>query len=262
MTTEANPRPSGNKAHRFAIFPSIWLLSLAGVCVANVAVNIAALASFVIGTITYAATTRYQKERATLLRQQTTEGGSADHEPPALAPRLPEIKPSAGRGAVHIIAIFLILAISLLVTRVYYWITWNPVGDPYDNGWGKLPLPDISDTYPPVANSNRILATTRRLRAGLLIADSPIEYFLFVHSANQPADHSNLVFRYFTTDSGWNNPPRVTWTSSKSLLVRTGEGDVLQITKQVHFIDGITIRYLVPSMANPPALNFWERPLF
>jgi hypothetical protein len=256
-----NPRQSGNKTYRFAVFPGLWLLSVVGLCVANIDVNITVVVTFVIGTITYAVASR-NREGGTARRQQMEELDCAESGTPLPYSNRARARLRSGRAPTHGIVIFAVFALSLLSARVYYWVTWDPVGNPYDNGWGRSPLPDISETYRSVANSNGILVTTRRVRASLLIAESPIEYFLFVHKLSQPMDHRTLVFRYFATDGGWDGPPRSIWISNNSLLVRTGPGDVLQVTKQVHFIDGITIQYVVPSTARAAALRFWERPLF
>jgi hypothetical protein len=156
-----------------------------------------------------------------------------------------------------------ILVASVVMTRVYYWITWDPIGT-IDDGWGTVPgllFQDAVREWPAVQKGSVVVAV-RRTSSGLLSADVPASYFVFVHRIMDRDSEANLAFRYFATARGFDSPPQIGWGRDISAIVLVGDGDVLRITKQRRSADGARVTYEIGPALDPPETAFWQRPLF
>jgi hypothetical protein len=219
---------------KLLLFPGLWLIATAAVCVARLDATLAGALTFAVGFIAYLVAHVDRTE----LRSRA----------------LIIVKRSAFALG--------ILVVSVLLTRTYYWVTWNPIGTT-DDGWGIMPgmiFQDLEHDWPAIPNGDDGVAVVRRTSSGLLSIDSPTSYFVFVHLASEHESRTNLVFRYFATAQGWDSPPQVTWDRDGSVIVLVGVGDILTITKQRHSIDGVPVTYDICAGAHSPELAFWQRP--
>ena len=214
------------------IFPGIWLLVTAGACAVRLDATLAGLLSFVAGAATY------------LLR-----GSKAIERCPTIAKRTASL--------------IGILVVSVLLTRSYYWITWDPIGTT-DDGWGKVPggiFQDVVQEWPEVPSALGFVVSVRKTSSGLLSVDVPASYFVFVHPLQQQDSNESLIFRYYAT-GGFNAPPQVSWESESRLIITVGVRDILTVTKQRNEIDGVRITYSLGRPAYNSEVAFWQRPLF
>jgi len=227
---------------KFLIFPIGWLTSIILACAVRLDVILAPLVTFVVGASCY--TVRSFIEKNTPTAEQVAKRASF-----AVITR-------------QLVAYLAILIASILVTRTYYWITWNPIGEARDDGWTLDEIPPAVDEFPTVSNGAGVIAQARRTRAPFLFIDTPIPYYVFVHKSNEANGSRNLVFRYDSTDAGWDSPPRITWINDSLLKISVGNGDILQVTRQETQMSGIRIVYALGPSLQPPALRFWQRPFF
>lgn len=172
--------------------------------------------------------------------------------------------PSDERRALfaRFLAPFAIILLSFFAVRTYFWITWDPIGSPYDTGWGLAPFPNRASETSTKSNGRGIFATCLRMTSGMLDADAPASYYIFIHSAGTNEDHGNLVFRYYATEEGFYDSPSFVWLTPSTIKIMVPNGDVQQITKQRSSLGGVHILYSVGQSVEQPALRFWERPFF
>ena len=214
------------------IFPGIWLLVTASACAVRLDATLAGLLSSLVGTATYVVAAR-----------KRTEAG-----------------PTIVKRATSLISI---LVASVLLTRTYYWITWDPTGA-IDDGWGNAPgiFQDVVYEWPEVPSRARLAVSIRRTSSGLLSVDVPASYFIFVRPLYQQDNKESLVFRYYATEAGFDAPPQVSWESNDHLIITVGVGDILTVTKQHKEIDGVRITYSLGRSTYNSEVAFWQRPFF
>jgi hypothetical protein len=215
------------------LFPVVWLLFMALACILRVQVVFAGILSVVCGVICYGLTLSVPRSKSRSARWGV---------------------------AVRIAVIVGIFVLSLSATRTYYWISWNPVGNAYDDGWGWF-FPDSVDELSDVSKVHGRIVTIKRTR-DLLIADRPIPYFVFIRKPGEQSDAGNLVFRYDTTDRGWNRVPTIHWLNGSSVLLSVEPGTIAVITKQLAKSEGVGIKYDLGNPTYKVALHFWQRPFF
>lgn len=160
-------------------------------------------------------------------------------------------------------AMYVLAAIitAFVAIRAYHWIIWNPVGSPYDSGWGWSPLGNVVENVSSTQNGQGVVAVVTRTVSGMLSdEDVRVPYFIFVRSTLQNNRASNLVFRYTATEQGWYDPPTVVWSSPSTLKIRVGDGDIWQVTKQAHNLNGVRVIYAIGVSREPAVTHFWQRP--
>jgi hypothetical protein len=223
------------KIYGWLLFPGLWLIFVVVACAARLDAALAGALSFVVGLISYVvsrvSTPKFRSRAHAILKW-----------------------PLAVTG---------ILVVSVVMTRVYYWITWDPIGT-IDDGWGTVPglvFQDVVREWPAAQNGS-IVAAIRRTSSGLLSADVTASYFVFVHRISEGDSEANLAFRYFATERGFDLPPQIRWGRDNSVIVLVGDGDILMITKQRRSTDGARVAYEIGPGVYPPETAFWQRPLF
>jgi hypothetical protein len=168
-----------------------------------------------------------------------------------------------GYRRINIVAIgLMIVALSILLPRSYYWVTWNPVADSYDNGWGKSFFPDTVKQISLSTSADGKIATVRCVFGTFSFDESPVPFYVFLQGPGEPASANNLIFRYFATSDGWNKPPNLTWIRKSILVITTERGTVLQVTKRLRRLGPTIVLYRIADTALPDATEFWERRLF
>jgi hypothetical protein len=164
-------------------------------------------------------------------------------------------------AARHFGVVAAVLVSSLLLTRLYGDLTWDPVGAAGDNGWGFFQCSPPTDS-PAVSNRAGIAATVRRgaCASDPLMLLSAGSFFVFLQHSGEPKGSRTLVFRYQTTTSGWDYPPKLTWVDEFTLRIAVARGCIKQVTKQQSSAHGVNIEYALASEQKPPAIAFWQRP--
>lgn len=208
----------------------LWLTTLGVACACRLDATLAGLLGFGTGTAIYFAS----------LRANKALGGHR---------RLLE-------GTVALTGIFVA---SLGLTRVYYWVTWDPIGT-VDDGWGVAPgFQDAVRDWPNMSIGHDLMTSIRRTSSGLLSVGFPASYFVFVHPPQEPDSRSNLVFRYAATEVGWGSPPEITW-KDPNIVVAVPARDIFMVTRQRQSVRGVAMRYELHGSVHPAELLFWQRP--
>ncbi len=133
-------------------------------------------------------------------------------------------------------------------------ITWNGIGIDGDVGTPPCLATELSTQN---ASSDQV-ATIRRVECRG-DRDGIVGMFVFVHKAKIPNAAENLVFRYTPTADRTKTNPTITWLSGSRLAIAVGSGVILQVTKQLGSIDGVTIEYSLGGAVCPAALDWMHR---
>jgi hypothetical protein len=158
------------------------------------------------------------------------------------------------KSAKDLVIIVLIVMSSVVLVRAHDWVTWDPIGESSDNGWG---WPGCWRTEQNSTPSGQGMVATVRATVcpGAMAGDYATYVFVFVGAVDHPAGRTNLVFRY---EGSPDNLPRVAWTSPSTLKI-VARGDIIQVTKQQAEGGGVHINYSLARATFPPALEFWQR---
>jgi hypothetical protein len=230
---------------RAVVFLLLFLLGSLLICASRISYDVAGFIDFVWGAGLY----------WFFIRASLTARTSEPNR------RLATIVAQVLQHAAVIVAIYLL---SGPLVKVYYWITWDPIGDSYDSGLGWSPpwVPfsvDSVDELPAVPNGEGLVAIVRRTRPGLDVGDY-VPYFVFVLAVGEKPNARDLVFRYQSTEAGIYSPPKISWLRKNRLSIAVESGNVFVITKQRFSIDDVAIRYKIGRTVRNSELNFWERP--
>lgn len=224
----------------------LWFIGVALICAWHINLILASIALLIWGCACYWAIPAIWGSK----RTTPVISDSSQHPGNKLGPRVGTF--------------LLIVILSILVPRAYYWMTWDPTGDQFDNGWGWTPvwIPfsryTIEDKNVPGPNGQ--VVTIRRAMPGL--SDVPaVPFFVFVHSSSEAPSKDNLALRYRSTEQGWNQWPIASWAGAAKVSVRVGSSASSLITKRTNSIDGVQIVYDIDPNV-PEELKFWERPFW
>jgi len=160
------------------------------------------------------------------------------------------------------IAVIIIVATSVLGVMGYKWISWDPIGEVSDNGWRNFWGPCEKREILSIPNGKGEIATLRLSECPIVYVDVDRSYFVFLHKRQELNKKWNLVFRYKVNINEKNSQPKIMWITNSSLKITVGSDNILQVTKQLRHIEGIDIVYDLGRAEFPPALEFWQRPLF
>jgi len=249
------------------IFPVGWLLGVLVICLTNANGTVGTLVAIGWGLACAVAAALVAEQRCAQCGGEFLAWGLARVDPrcsdceTAQPARRSALAFIAGLGVAT--AVFAVIVFgSIYLIRAYDWVTWDPIGEVSDNGWGWYGC-EKNDVQT-VPNGSGLVSTVRRTECpGFFFAgDVTLSYFVFVNVAQQPITRHDLVLRYETTDAGWESPPQVTWTGARGLRIAVGSGDILRVTKQSLSSDGVRIEYAMSAALLPPALKYWQRPFW
>ena len=149
----------------------------------------------------------------------------------------------------------------MMVPQVYWYASFGNADD-YDTSFGECGRYDTT-----LRNESNLVATLRRVECtgGLLGPPPTRDYFVFVHSPHESNGAPNLVLRYRkgVDDPDWTIEPRVSWYSTKTLVIATGQlssadFDLPPLARDS--IDDVSITYVSGGVRVSPEYQFRRAP--
>ena len=127
---------------------------------------------------------------------------------------------------------FFVLALIVGCALLFFYLWYDNLDPQGGNNYNCTKV-----ELPPVPNKSGMVVTAHNTVCDVFGGNSAI--YVYVHKLGQDESKKSLVFRY--ADKYDVPAPTFEWTSNMSL--RISVGDVSQITKQLHEIDGVKITY-------------------
>ncbi len=163
--------------------------------------------------------------------------------------------PPWGGVALHVLAITALFGLPIVVTMLFAWLTWDPIGSERDfemfpPGCETAVVSDV------VSSEGAVASIARSDCSGLLAGESWSRYFVFVHGRDERNGRENLALRYENWED--DDPPRVRWVSAQALSITLpAAGD--EITKQRTHLGSIQLSYGGWETEYRHELSIWSR---